>query len=134
MADDNLIRFGWEEWVALPDLGLPALRAKVDTGARTSALHAWDIETFGPVSKPRVRFTVHPIPGREDVVIPCSAVILDRRTVTSSNGESESRYVIASTLRVADHSWRIELTLTNRATMASRMLLGREALKDHITI
>jgi ribosomal protein S6--L-glutamate ligase len=81
-----------------------------------------------------VRFTVHPIPGREDVVIPCSAVILDRRTVTSSNGESESRYVIASTLRVADHSWRIELTLTNRATMQSRMLLGREALKDHITI
>ncbi|WP_273525060.1 30S ribosomal protein S6--L-glutamate ligase [Rhodosalinus sediminis] len=134
MADDDLIRFGWEEWVALPDLGLPALKAKVDTGARTSALHAWDIETFGPASKPRVRFTVHPIPGRDDVVIPCSAVILDRRTVTSSNGESESRYVIASTLRVADHSWRIELTLTNRATMQSRMLLGREALKDHITI
>jgi ribosomal protein S6--L-glutamate ligase len=106
----------------------------VDTGARTSALHAWDIETFGPASKPRVRFTVHPIPGREDVIIPCSAVILDRRTITSSNGESESRYVIASTLRVADHSWRIELTLTNRLTMQSRMLLGREALKDHITI
>ncbi|WP_371036894.1 30S ribosomal protein S6--L-glutamate ligase [Rhodosalinus sp. FB01] len=130
----NLIRFGWEEWVSLPDLGLPALRAKVDTGARTSALHAFDIETFGPVSKPRVRFTVHPIPGREDLVIPCSAEIVDRRTVTSSNGESESRFVISSTLRVADQSWRIELTLTNRATMASRMLLGREALKDHIAI
>ncbi|MFP4326842.1 MAG: 30S ribosomal protein S6--L-glutamate ligase [Paracoccaceae bacterium] len=130
----NLIRFGWEEWVALPDLGLPALKAKVDTGARTSALHAFDIETFGPLSRPRVRFTVHPIPGREDLVIPCSAEIIDRRTVTSSNGESESRYVIASTLRVSDQSWRIELTLTNRAAMASRMLLGREALKDHITI
>jgi ribosomal protein S6--L-glutamate ligase len=130
----NLIRFGWEEWVSLPDLGLPALRAKVDTGARTSALHAFDIETFGPVAKPRVRFTVHPIPGREDLVIPCSAEIVDRRTVTSSNGESESRYVISSTLRVGDQSWRIELTLTNRATMTSRMLLGREALKDHITI
>src|SRR6056297_829974 len=138
MSDDpnptETLQFGWEEWISLPDLGVPALRAKVDTGARTSALHAFDIETFGPSSKPRVRFTVHPIPGRDDLVIPCSAEIVDRRTVTSSNGESESRYVIASTLRVGDQSWRIELTLTNRAAMASRMLLGREALKDHITI
>ena len=130
----DLIRFGWEEWVALPDLGLPALRAKVDTGARTSALHAFDIETFGPSSAPKVRFTVHPVPGREDLIIPCSARIVDRRNVTSSNGESELRYVIASTLRVGDESWRIEITLTDRSTMASRMLLGREALKDHITI
>jgi ribosomal protein S6--L-glutamate ligase len=135
-SDDNanLIRFGWEEWVALPDLGLPALRAKVDTGARTSALHAFDIETFGSSSNPKVRFMVHPVPGRADLVIPCSARIVDRRTVTSSNGESEQRYVIASALRVGDESWRIELTLTDRSTMASRMLLGREALKDHITI
>ncbi|MDU8910614.1 30S ribosomal protein S6--L-glutamate ligase [Aestuariicoccus sp. MJ-SS9] len=130
----DLLRFGWEEWVALPDLGLPALRAKVDTGARTSALHASDIETFGPASAPKVRFMVHPVPGRDDLAIACSARIVDRRTVTSSNGESETRYVIASTLRVGEESWRIELTLTNRATMASRMLLGREALKDHITI
>ncbi len=139
MTDDidpveNLIRFGWEEWVALPDLGLPALRAKVDTGARTSALHASDIETFGPAAAPQVRFMVHPVPGRDDLVIPCSARIVDRRTVTSSNGESESRYVIASTLRVGEESWRIEITLTDRSNMASRMLLGREALKDHITI
>lgn len=133
-ATPDLIRFGWEEWVALPDLGLPALRAKVDTGARTSALHAFDIETFGPVTAPKVRFTVHPVPGREDLIIPCSARILDRRTVTSSNGESESRYVIASTMRVGGDSWRIELTLTNRDKMNSRMLLGREALKDHINI
>ncbi len=130
----DLIRFGWEEWVSLPDLGLPALKAKVDTGARTSALHASDIETFGPASAPKVRFMVHPVPGREDLVIPCSARIVDRRSVTSSNGESESRYVIASTLRVGDESWRIEITLTDRSGMNSRMLLGREALKDHITI
>ncbi|SLN40557.1 Ribosomal protein S6 modification protein [Roseivivax jejudonensis] len=141
MTDDDrtdpaqdLIRFGWEEWVALPDLGLPALRAKVDTGARTSALHAYDIETFGSAKAPQVRFTVHPVPGREDLVIPCSAKVLDRRMVTSSNGESESRYVIGCTLQVGGESWPIELTLTNRSGMASRMLLGREALKDHITI
>ncbi len=130
----ELMRFGWEEWIALPDLGLPAIRAKVDTGARTSALHAFDIEVFGSNSAPKVRFTVHPIPGRDDLVIPCSARIVDRRTVTSSNGESESRYVIASTLRVGEESWRIEMTLTDRSSMASRMLLGREALKDGINI
>ena len=130
----DLIRFGWEEWVALPDLGLPALKAKVDTGARTSALHAYDIETFGSSSAPRVRFTVHPVPGRDDLIIPCSAKILDRRMITSSNGESESRYVIGCTIEVGGDHWPIELTLTNRGAMNSRMLLGREALKDHITI
>lgn len=130
----DLIRFGWEEWVALPDLGLPALKAKVDTGARTSALHAYDIETFGSAKVPQVRFTVHPVPGREDLIIPCSAKVIDRRIVTSSNGDSESRYVIGCDIEVDGQRWPIELTLTNRATMASRMLLGREALKDHIAI
>ncbi len=132
--ESQTLQFGWEEWISLPDLGVPALRAKVDTGARTSALHAFDIETFGPASKPKVRFTVHPIPGRDDLIIPCSAPILDRREVASSNGERELRYVIESTLSVNGDSWPIELTLTNRSTMTSRMLLGRQALKDHITI
>ena len=90
----DLIRFGWEEWVALPALGLPALKAKVDTGARTSALHASDIETFGSAAKPKVRFTVHPVPERQDLVIPCSAEIIDRRVVTSSNGEGESGHPV----------------------------------------
>jgi len=128
------VQFGWEEWVALPDLGVPALRAKVDTGARTSALHAFDIETFGSQTRPKVRFTVHPIPGRDDLVIPCSAPIVDRREVASSNGEKEMRFVIESTLCVGGQSWPIEITLTNRETMSSRMLLGRQALKDHISI
>lgn len=126
--------FGWEEWVSLPDLGVPAIKAKVDTGARTSALHAFDIETFGPSARPKVRFTVHPIPGRDDLIIPCSAPIIDRRDVTSSNGERELRYVIASRLSVNGDSWPIEITLTNRSSMNSRMLLGRQALKDHISI
>ncbi|KIN77342.1 30S ribosomal protein S6--L-glutamate ligase [Sulfitobacter mediterraneus] len=126
--------FGWEEWVALPDLGLPAIKAKVDTGARTSALHAHDIEVFGPAAKPKVRFNVHPIAGRDDIVITCSAPLVDRREVTSSNGESEQRFVISSTLTVADQQWPIEITLTNRAGMNSRMLLGRQALADHISI
>ena len=128
------LTFGWEEWIALPDLGLPAIKAKVDTGARTSALHAHDIEVFGSSSKPKVRFNVHPIAGRRDVSITCSAPLVDRREVTSSNGESETRFVIATTLAVGGQSWPIEVTLTNRDGLSSRMLLGRQALTDHITI
>jgi ribosomal protein S6--L-glutamate ligase len=128
------LTFGWEEWIALPELGLPAIKAKVDTGARTSALHAHDIEVFGPAAKPKVRFNVHPIAGREDIVITCSAPLVDRREVTSSNGESEQRFVISTMLDVAGESWPIDVTLTNRAGMNSRMLLGRQALNDHITI
>jgi len=128
------LTFGWEEWIALPDLGLPAIKAKIDTGARTSALHAHDIEVFGPASKPKVRFNVHPVAGNEDITITCSAPIIDRREVTSSNGEAELRYVISTKMDVAGQSWPIDVTLTNRAGMNSRMLLGRQALTDHITI
>ncbi len=128
------LTFGWEEWIALPTLGLPAIKAKIDTGARTSALHAHDIETFGSAAKPKVRFNVHPVAGREDIVITCSAPLVDRREVTSSNGEAEHRYVIETTLEVGGQSWPIEVTLTNRAGMTSRMLLGRQALADHISI
>lgn len=128
------LTFGWEEWVSLPGLGLLAMKAKIDTGARTSALHADDIEIFGPTARPKVRFTVHPIPGREDVSITCSAALVDRREVTSSNGETEHRFVISTDLAVAGQSWPIEITLTNRAGMSSRMLLGRQALNDHISI
>ena len=128
------LTFGWEEWVALPELGLPAIKAKIDTGARTSALHAHDIEVFGPASKPKVRFNVHPVAGNEDITITCSAPIIDRREVTSSNGEAELRYVISTKMDVAGQSWPIDVTLTNRAGMTSRMMLGRQALTDHITI
>tara|TARA_R110002110_G_scaffold21167_30_gene84540 strand:+ start:237 stop:1619 length:1383 start_codon:yes stop_codon:yes gene_type:complete len=128
------LTFGWEEWIALPDLGLPAIKAKVDTGARTSALHAHDIEVFGPAAKPKVRFNVHPVAGRDDIAITCSAPIVDRREVTSSNGESEQRFVISTMLEVAGTNWPIDVTLTNRAGMTSRMLLGRQALNDHISI
>jgi ribosomal protein S6--L-glutamate ligase len=82
------LTLGWEEWIALPGLGLPALKAKVDTGAKTSALHAFDIEPFGPAARPKLRFAVHPVPGRTDLTIACSAPIRDRRDVTSSNGRA----------------------------------------------
>ncbi|MCL4153303.1 UNVERIFIED_CONTAM: hypothetical protein GTU68_009258 [Idotea baltica] len=135
MTEDTSIRLGWEEWLGLPDLGLPTIKAKVDTGARTSALHAFDIETFGPASKPKVRFAIHPVPGREDLTIPCSALVVDRREVTSSNGDSEMRYVIETMLDAGKgESWPIEVTLTDRGGMASRMLLGRQALRDDVIV
>jgi len=135
MTNDTQIKLGWEEWLGLPALGLPTIRAKVDTGARTSALHAFDIETFGPATKPKVRFAVHPIPGRDDLTIPCSATVVDRREVTSSNGETELRYVIETMLDVGDgQQWPIEVTLTDRGGMASRMLLGRQGLREDVIV
>ncbi|MFD2175039.1 30S ribosomal protein S6--L-glutamate ligase [Rhodobacter lacus] len=126
--------FGWEEWLALPDLALPAILAKVDTGARTSALHAAEITPFDAPDGPMVRFVLHPVPGRADLALRCTAPLIDRRDVTSSNGEREHRFVIRTRIAVADQSWPIEVTLTDRGAMTSRMLLGRQALRDHITI
>lgn len=134
MSTPKQLTFGWEEWVSLPDLGLPAINAKIDTGARTSALHASEIEVFGTEAKPKVRFLVSPIAGRDDLSIACSADVIDRREVTSSNGESELRYVIRTPMVVDGESWPIEITLSDRSTMANRMLLGRQALTDQITI
>ena len=132
--DGGGFRLGWEEWVSLPGLGLPALKAKVDTGAKTSALHAFEIEPFGSADQPRVRFLVHPIPGRDDLSIPCSAKIVDRREVTSSNGETELRYVIRSEITIGARTWPIELTLTDRQGMAYHMLLGRQALAEDVIV
>jgi ribosomal protein S6--L-glutamate ligase len=134
MDDAAPFRMGWEEWIGLPRLGLPALKAKIDTGARTSALHALDIEPFGPASRPRVRFMVHPIPGRPDLEIPCSADVIDRREVTSSNGETEYRFVIQTDLAVGGRIWPIEITLTDRGAMNYRMLLGRQALNEEVVV
>ncbi|MDX2287328.1 MAG: RimK/LysX family protein [Hyphomicrobiaceae bacterium] len=128
------LMLGWEEWVSLPGLGLPAIKAKVDTGARTSALHAHMIEAFGPAHAPMVRFSVHPIPRKTDVVVTCSAAIVDRRDVTSSNGETEKRYVIVTPIEIGDRCWEVEVTLTNRDSMAYRMLLGRQAIQEDMFV
>jgi ribosomal protein S6--L-glutamate ligase len=125
---------GWEEWVALPELGLPAIKVKVDTGARTSALHAFFVERVTSGRRLRIRFGVHPIPRRADVAVVCSAAVVDQRNVTSSNGERESRYVISTPIRIGDREWPIEITLTNRDAMSYRMLLGRQAIGDGILV
>lgn len=119
---------GWQEWVVLNGLGLPPLQAKIDTGARTSALHAFSVRAFNRRGGKWVRFSVHPLREDPSRVISCEAPVIDRRWVTDSGGHKEMRYVIASQIGLAEAIWPIELTLTNRDTMRFRLLLGRTAL------
>ncbi|MBK1647048.1 ATP-dependent zinc protease [Rhabdochromatium marinum] len=120
---------GWREWAGLPALGLPLLKAKLDTGARTSALHAFDLDTETDANDQLwVRFAVHPIQQQPEIVVQCRAPVIDQRQVSDSGGHREQRYVITTPLHLGTSSWPIELTLTNRDSMRFRMLIGRTAL------
>jgi len=127
----NLLTIGWREWAQLPDLGIAVIKFKTDTGARTSALHATDIEYFNQNGEKWVRFTTAPEQGHRSKQITCETPIFDTRTVTNSGGQRETRPVIETTLAVGDHAWLIRLTLTNRERMKFRMLLGRRAMTKH---
>ena len=126
---DRFTDIGWREWLALPELGLPAIKAKVDTGARTSALHAWWVEPFDDGGAPWLRFAMHPLQRNTDLSTTCTAPIADRRAVSDSGGHREARYVIETLMRIGAHERRIEITLTDRDTMLFRMLLGRTAMR-----
>ena len=126
MATNNYV--GWEEWVGLPELNLPALIAKTDTGADTSALHAFNIQTFGKKNNQMVRFGINPIDTDERFAIFCSAKIIDQRNVTSSNGITELRYVIETDMVIGAVTKKIPITLTNRENMKYKMIIGRNAL------
>jgi len=125
---------GWREWLALPDLGIPRIKCKVDTGARSSALHAFYLEPYMSKGRQRIRFGIHPLQKRTDRVCACTADVLDQRIVTDSGGHREQRYVIETTIVVGDASWPIEITLTDRDTMRFRMLLGRTAIKNKFVV
>lgn len=122
---------GWREWVALPELGISKIKAKVDTGARTSTLHAFHIDTFTQDGKEIVHFKIHPKQANKDNVIDCYTPVVDRRMVTDSGGHQEVRLIIKSLLVLGNISWPIEITLTNRDNMRFRMLLGRTAMHYH---
>lgn len=128
-VDSARLVLGWEEWVSLPALGVHAIKAKIDTGARTSSLHAEAIELVAGTSEPRVRFTIRPAPRRLDITVACEAPLLDKRTIVSSNGMADVRFVIATDLAIAGRTWPIELSLSDRSEMSYRMLLGRQALQ-----
>lgn len=119
---------GWKEWVCLPALGIKAICAKTDTGAKTSSIHAHTIEYISKNGMAYVRFSIHPLARTNTIVVTHEAPMIDKRLVKSSNGETEERPVIATQLQLGGHTWPIEINLTNRAFMENRMLLGREAL------
>lgn len=120
---------GWREWVALPTLGVHAIKAKVDTGARSSALHAFAVERFEQAGRPMVRFQAHPIQRNDDYIVTAEAALLEEREVRNSGGQAELRPVIETLVQVGRAVWAIELTLTNRDEMGFRLLLGRQAVR-----
>lgn len=134
MSKTKLLTIGWREWVALPGLGIGEIKAKIDTGARSSSLHAFDIHILEFKDKQRVRFKVHPIQRDTLNTVSAEVDLIEYRTVRNSGGLMESRPVILTNIEMMGKQWLIELTLTNRDAMGFRMLLGRQAIKGRFLI
>lgn len=135
MVDHSTLpTIGWREWIALPALGVSAIKAKIDTGARTSCLHAFGIKEFQRRRKTWVRFQVHPLQRDLDTLVTAEAELCEYRYVRSSTGHLTRRPVICTEIEFLGASWPIELTLTARDEMGFRMLLGREAVRSHCLV
>lgn len=130
----NKVILGSEEWCSFPDLNIPTIKARVDSGAKTSALHAINIAPFIKNDSNWVKFDINPIQNNNKTVIHCEAPLIDKRIVKSSSGYREQRYVIQTLLKIGDDTWNIEMTLTNRDSMGFRMLLGREAMSGRVLV
>ncbi|MET0065560.1 MAG: ATP-dependent zinc protease [Candidatus Thiodiazotropha sp.] len=130
----KLIPIGWREWLSLPELGIPHIKAKIDTGARTSALHAFSLETYTQDDKTLVRFGIHPLQKNTEFERWCTAEVIDERVVSDSGGHQEKRYVIRTFAQLGKVRWPIEMTLTNRDSMKFRMLLGRTAMAGRFMV
>ena len=126
----DYLTIGWREWVSLPEIHIPAIKAKIDTGARTSCLHTAEYEIFTKDHQDWVRFTVHPIKRHDEVETHAEAPVSDYRIVRDSGGHEERRPFIKTPVMVGKASWNIELSLSNRENMKFRMLLGRTSLNS----
>ncbi len=123
---------GWREWVSFPELGIKKIKAKMDTGARTSALHVSHIRVVKGSNI--VKFKIHPVQRRARPMIEASAVMISRREIKSSNGELSVRPVIKTKIKIGEKVFPIELSLVNRDLMGFRLLLGRSALKNNYIV
>ena len=132
--DTNKIIVGWREWVSLPDLGIKSIKAKMDTGAKTSALHTYFIEPINNSERPMVRFGIHPMQKsvKNDTI--CIADIVDERRIVDSGGHPELRYIIRTSILVGNKKWPVDLSLTNREQMRFRLLIGRAAISEQLII
>lgn len=134
MDTQQLPLIGWREWVGLPEFGITSIKAKVDTGARSSSIHAVNIEQFELDGVEKVRFQIAPVQHDDQPLIQAEAKLLCQRTVTDSGGHQEKRPVVLTTVSLGQAIWPIELTLTNRDVMGFRMLLGRQAIRDRFLV
>jgi hypothetical protein len=134
MIQKTLPIIGWREQVSLPKLGIPAIKVKIDTGARSSALHAFHVESFMKNSKEMIRFQVHPYQRNNHQTIIAEAELLEYREVRNSGGHTQLRPVIQTIIELGSQQWLIELTLTNRDVMGFRMLLGRQAIRKRFLV
>ncbi|MFC1494725.1 ATP-dependent zinc protease [Thermodesulfobacteriota bacterium] len=125
---------GWREWVSLPDLKIQHIKAKLDTGAKTSALHAYFIEPFIADKKQRVRFGVYTLQNKNKLNIICNADVIDQRKIVDSGGHSELRFIIMTSLIIGENTTPIELSLANRKNNRFRLLLGRTAIEKLIAV
>lgn len=125
---------GWREWLSLPELGIQSIKAKVDTGAKTCALHAFFVEPYIKEKEEWVKFLIHPLQNDTETVIECHARLVEQRMVTDSGGHSELRYVIKTSVLAGGKLFDAEMTLTDRESMKFRMLLGRNALKGRFVV
>ena len=134
MGENSRRIAGWREWVGLTGLGVESIKAKLDTGARTSAIHAFDVESYKRDGERRVRFFIHPLQKDDKLAVACDEAVADIRTVSNPGGRREKRYIIRTELSLGGEAWPIELSLTDRDEMGFRLLIGRTAMQGRLLI
>lgn len=125
---------GWREWAQLPELSIDHIKVKIDTGAKTSSLHAFQLSTVKHSGKDYVKFDIHPIQDIDTIIYTCISPIVDYRWITSSTGHRQQRFIIETQLKIGDYTSLVQLSLANRDEMGFRLLIGRAALKKEVLV